>query len=112
VPVNIFPFTIDTSNNNVGSYYDVSNPIGSVNNYNLGSPNNPTLNGDTYPGQPPGATNAFVGVTLLRVNASPAPPVPEPTSLALAGLGVATIVGFGWLKRRQLQKDCASTLPG
>ena len=68
MPSNIFPFSEDTSNSNVNSYYDIDNPVGVVNTYNLAAPNNPTPNGNTYPGQPAGDTNAFVDTTMLRVN--------------------------------------------
>jgi hypothetical protein len=94
VPSTVFPFTIDTSGDSTGSYFDISNPVGSVNNYNLGSPNFPTLNGETYPGQPDGATNAFLGKTFLRVNA-----VPEPASLLMFGMGTASVLVCCWRRR-------------
>ena len=68
VPNTIFPFDEDTSNNSSNSYFDIDNPVGNVNTYDLATPNNPTPNGVTYPGQPAGATNAFVGTTIMRVN--------------------------------------------
>ena len=94
VPNNIFPFILDTSGISTGSYYDVSSPVGSVNSYNLASPNFPTLNGTTYPGQPSGATNTSPGHTVLRVNA-----VPEPASLTLLGLGAVSLIGYRWRRR-------------
>jgi hypothetical protein len=105
VPSNVFPFAIDTSGVSTGSYYDVDNPIGNVNTYKLASPNFPTLNGFTYPGQPPGASNTFPieGVTLLRVNA-----IPEPTALAVFGIAGLCLVGYGWRGR----KLATSTNPG
>ena len=68
VPNTVFPFDEDTSNDNSNSYFDIDNPVGNVNTYDLATPNNPTPNGVTYPGQPAGATNAFVGTTIMRVN--------------------------------------------
>ena len=65
---NIGIWTEDSSNSNANSYYDVDNPIGDVNTYNIAAPNDPTLNGNTYPGQPAGTSNAYADTTLLRVN--------------------------------------------
>jgi autotransporter-associated beta strand protein len=62
----VFPFEADTSNSNTNSYYDISNPPGNVNTYNLATPNGPTLNGVNYPGQ--GSTNCCTDTTILRVN--------------------------------------------
>lgn len=86
VPVTAVPFALDTSGVSTGFYYDISNPVGSVNNYNLAYPNFPTLNGATYPGQPDGATNAAPGVTILRVNATSVA-VPEPSTLSMLAIG-------------------------
>jgi hypothetical protein len=97
VPDTIFPFVLDASGVSTGSYYDVSNPIGSVNSYNLSSPNFPTLNGVDYPGQPAGASNTggLGGVTFIRVNA-----VPEPGSLTMLALGAVSLIGYRWLQYR------------
>jgi hypothetical protein len=67
VPENIFPFTIDSSGNSTESFYDVSNPVGSVNTYNLASPNFPTPIGNSYPVEYDGffGTNAPVGTAML-----------------------------------------------
>jgi hypothetical protein len=97
VPSTIFPFVLDSSGVSTGSYYDISSPVGSVNNYNLSSPNFPTLNGVDYPGQPQGASNTggLLGETFLRVNA-----VPEPGSLTLLALGAVSLIGYRWLQYR------------
>ena len=63
VPSNVFPFEESNSGTNTNSYYDVSNPPGNANTYNLASPNGPTLNGVNYPGQ--SSANAAVGITML-----------------------------------------------
>ena len=81
VPSSIYPFSEDTSGSNANSYFDVDNPIGNVDTYNLAAPNNPTPNGNTYPGQPAGATNAYADTTLLRVNYD------TPATLTVAGGG-------------------------
>jgi hypothetical protein len=96
VPETVFPFALDSSGISTGSYYDIDNPIGNVNTYNLASPNNPTLNGLTYPGQPDGASNVspLFGVTILRVNT-----VPEPASFTLLGLGAISLICYSWRRR-------------
>ena len=68
VPSSVYPFDEDASNDSSNSYYDIDNPVGNVNTYDLAAPNNPTPNGVTYPGQPDGATNAYVDTTIMRVN--------------------------------------------
>ena len=93
VPNNIFPFILDTSGISTGSYYDVSSPVGSVNSYNLASPNFPTLNGTTYPGQPQ------VPPIPARATRFCADAVPEPASLTLLGLGAVSLIGYRWRRR-------------
>jgi VCBS repeat-containing protein len=95
VPATTAPFLIDSSGVSVSSYYDIGSPVGSVNSYNLASPNNPTLNAVTYPGQPAGSTNAVPGATMLRVNAGTVPILTndafatnEDTALSVAAPGL------------------------
>ena len=78
VPVNVFPFVETSIGTNTNSYYDLSNPPGSVNVYNLMAPNSPTLNGLSFPGSNAGPPNG-VSTTLLRVNASAASGTPAAT---------------------------------
>ena len=82
VPSGIFPFMEDNSGSNTNSYFDVDNPIGNVNTYTIATPNDPTLNGVTYPGQPAGYTNAYVDTTVLRMN-----PIPATATLTVTGGG-------------------------
>ena len=66
VGASAFPFFEDNSNDSTGSYFDVDNPTGSVNTYNIAAPNDPTPNGAIYGSS--GSTNANPGKTFLRVN--------------------------------------------
>ena len=52
----------------------------------------------SVPVPPPGQTT---GIDILQMSSSA---VPEPSSWALGGLGVAMIAGFGWRRRRE-KKD-------
>ncbi len=83
VPVGVFPFIETAIGTNTNSYYDVSSPFGSVNSYNLASPNAPTLNGLNFPGV--NGTNAGVSITLLRANAIPASATTAATLTVTAG---------------------------
>ena len=79
-----FPFTNDNSGSNTNSWFDVSSAgPGNVNAYDLANPFSPTLNGNNY--APYGGTNTNVDITMLRAN------TPEPSSLAVWGLGVAAV---------------------
>ena len=84
VPANVLPFEMDTSGSDANSYFDMSNPpgVGTVNAYNLASPNDPTLNGMNY--GTTGSTNASVDTTLLGVNAV-APTTPAATLTVTSG---------------------------
>ena len=84
VPVSVFPFQEANSGTNANSYYDISNPSGTVNAYNLASPFAPTPNGVIHPGT--SGTNAGVGITVLRVNATPAV-LPSAATLIVANGG-------------------------
>lgn len=72
VPNNYFPFGMDNESSQTVSFYDVSLPNGSVNVYNLASPNDPTLNGDSWDPSLIGSgysnSAPYFGVTMLRVN--------------------------------------------
>lgn len=97
VPSSVFPFAGDSSGVSTNSFYDISQPVGSVGIYDMASPNHPTPNGATYFGQPAGATNTNASTTILRVNAVRV--VPEPDSLAVfVGLSVG---GASLLLRRR-----------
>ncbi len=101
VPSNAYPLSEDNSGTSTSaggsSYYDISSPFGTVNAYNMASPNFPTLNGVNYPGQT--STNAFLGLDFIRVNAVY---TPEPSSMILAGIAGAIAIGYGVRRRRSV----------
>ena len=107
VPSNVLPFIETAIGTNTNSYYDLANPSGIVNVYNLMTPNLPTLNGMNFPG-----TNSSpneVNTTLLRVNASVANGTP-PATFTVSGGGSFTGAIQDGVGALALNKTGANTL--
>lgn len=98
VPGTLFPFSSDAQSTTPPppagrSFFDVGQTIGGA--YNLDMTQNATVLGGTHPVLMGVAQSA--GNLAVRVNASP---IPEPTSLALAGVGLTGLVLRRWRRSR------------
>lgn len=92
-PNDVYPFVIDTSTTSTGSFWDRSAP----NTFNLDDLSNSRLLSLALPPDGSGAT-PFIPGGRVMIRALGAP-VPEPTTLALAGMGIVALL----LSRRKQQ---------